>query len=92
MPPSSPPTAGEKVGYWICIAILVGFASIASLGVVYAVSEGTVQQLSKYGGGRVYRLSDDPFGFFGAIAGHMLFSGMFWWFAFWIWSWRLRGR
>ncbi|WP_218366898.1 hypothetical protein [Acidovorax sp. sif0732] len=80
------------MGYWICIAILAALAAMSSLVVAHDVIEGAVQQFSKYGNGRVYHLSEDPGGFFGAIAGHVLFSGMFWWFAFWVWNWRIRGK
>lgn len=81
----------EKLGYWLCIAILGGIASLFSWGLFFNFLEGRVVELSRYGSKREYLLSQDTLGFYVATIPYFLMAGAFWYFAFWVWQNRVRG-
>lgn len=83
--------SAEKLGYWLCAAILGGIASFLSLGLFFNFLEGRVLEFSKYGGKKEYLLSQDILGFCIATIPYFLMAGTFWYFAFWVWKNRIRG-
>ena len=80
----------ERVGYWLCLAILSGHAGLLSANITLAVISGTVRDYSKHSSGREYVFAQDPVGFCTTLVLHMLVAGAVWYFAYWIWWNRLR--
>ena len=82
----------ERVLTWLCWLALVVFAFLQSLAVATSLLEGRIRQFAKYGVGREVVLGQEPTAFFAAVIFYLLVAGAFWYFAYWVWSNRLRSK
>jgi hypothetical protein len=79
-----------RVGYWICVTLLAGFALALGLGIAENLIADQIRTVSKTGTGRLILKLADPMGFYLAFVPHALICGFFAFGAYWVWVTYLR--
>jgi hypothetical protein len=82
----------ERLGYWVCVVILIGLAVIISVGMAESLITGQARTVSKSGSGSLILKQSDPVRFFCALVPHALILGVFAYGAYWVWLTYLRRR